>query len=249
MFKVILSLFILIFSYSGFCCYGQGKISRNTQSSGKNSHTKLNVSGSINGHDYVDLGLPSGNLWATENIGSTSPTDYGDYFAWAEIFPKEEYSIFTSKSQKWVFRDLRNDSDRGLYVKAPTDYIIVNPEYDAAKAKWGGNWQLPSKKDFEELVSKCKWKKITIRGKKGFVAIGPNGNKIFFPLAGYMEKAGPVQLKCEELHGVYWTGDYNESSDECLSYAFCLYHPQYNKGITPHTRYCGHNIRPLIIKK
>ena len=64
-----------------------------------------------------------------------------------------------------------------------------------------------------------------------------------------MEKAGPVQLKCEELHGVYWTGDYNESSDERLSYAFCLYHPQYNKGITPHIRYFGHNIRPLIIKK
>lgn len=105
MFKVILSLFILIFSYSGFCCYGQGKISRNTQSSGKNSHTKLNVSGSINGHDYVDLGLPSGNLWATENIGSTSPTDYGDYLRGLK-FSRKKNTLFLQVKVKNGFLEI-----------------------------------------------------------------------------------------------------------------------------------------------
>lgn len=242
-----LSILILIsFSISVF---GQGKISRIAPTSNKPA-TKLSISGSVSGHDYVDLGLPSGSLWATCNIGSTIPSSYGEYFAWAEIAPKDEYSIFTNKSNKWLFRDLKDDVEKRLYTKAPINCIIGVPEYDAATANWGSGWRLPSKKDFEELVAKCKWQIITFEGNKGFMVTGPNGNKLFLPFAGYMENAGSSQLKCEGIHGIYWTGDYNDSSsNETLSYAFGLYHPQYNKGVTPHNRYSGHSIRPICKSK
>lgn len=72
--------------------FAQGKISRQSQSATSTTSTKLSVSGNLNGHDYVDLGLPSGRRWATCNIGSKSPAGYGDYFAWAETKPKATYT-------------------------------------------------------------------------------------------------------------------------------------------------------------
>ena len=87
MIKYIL-LFVLMLIPS--LAFAQGKISRQSQSATSTTSTKLSVSGTLNGHDYVDLGLPSGLRWATCNIGSKSPAGYGDYFAWAEteVTPK-----------------------------------------------------------------------------------------------------------------------------------------------------------------
>lgn len=242
---------IIALAFISQIAFAQGKINRDNraQTTTQTSSVKPTVSGSVNSHDYVDLGLPSGNLWATCNIGASKPSDYGDYFAWAEISPKEEYSIFTCQSENWRFRDLINDFEKKTCIKAPVDQIIGNTLYDAAKAQWGNDWILPSKKDYEELISKCKWKKTTLNGAKGFIVTGSNGNRLFLPLAGYMHKAGPSQLKCEGEHGFYWTGDYNDSeSNEHLSYAFCLSSPQYNKAVCPQIRYMGHSIRPIIHK-
>ena len=72
--------------------FAQGKITRNNPTTSKPNHTTISVSGSLNGHDYVDLGLTSGRRWATCNIGSKSPAGYGDYFAWAETKPKDSYT-------------------------------------------------------------------------------------------------------------------------------------------------------------
>jgi hypothetical protein len=73
-------------------------------------------SGYHNSYGYVDLGLPSGTLWATMNVGADSPEDYGDYFAWGEIQPKSSYTL---ENYKWY------DSANGNYTK----YIIENPKY------------------------------------------------------------------------------------------------------------------------
>ncbi len=124
------------------------------------------ISGTINGHDYVDLGLSV--KWATCNVGANSPYDYGDYFAWGETETKSDYS----------------DNNSVTYGKEMGS-IAGNPEYDAATAHWGSPWRMPTKEEIDELVSKCTWELSIQEEYEGQTAIGPNGNSIFFPSAGY----------------------------------------------------------------
>lgn len=110
-----------------------------------------------NGHEYVDLGLPSGTLWATMNVGADSPEDYGDYFAWGEITPNSNYTY--SKNSK-----------------------VLSLSDDAANANWGGAWRMPTKAELDELINSsyttCTW---TGNGRK--VTSKINGNSIFLPAA------------------------------------------------------------------
>ena len=120
------------------------------------------------GHEYVDLGLPSGLLWATCNIGATSPEAYGDYFAWGEIETKETYT----------------EENSVTYGRQMND-ISGNAQFDAATANWGGSWRIPTKAELEELFNNCEWTKVTQGGViYGFNVTGPNGNSIHIPTAG-----------------------------------------------------------------
>ena len=102
------------------------------------SHAQTNV---IDGHEYVDMGLPSGTLWATCNIGAESSTDFGDYFAWGETEPKEEY---TDKNYKF-FEGYKELPGVGYYLLCTNiGEDICGTEYDAARVKWGGRWRLPT---------------------------------------------------------------------------------------------------------
>lgn len=238
MFKVILSLFILIFSYSGFCCYGQGKISRNTQSSTQTSYTKLSVSGSLNGHDYVDLGLSSGRRWATCNIGSKSPAGYGDYFAWAETKSKSSYTETNYGGCKDIYIDglgsIKSDTIRGQHR------IIDNPRFDAARKNWGENWELPTAKDFAELNKECSWTLKSIDGHKGYLVTGPNGNSIFLPMAGLKEAQHKSQVG---TGGFYWTGDSWDARDRSTMVDF---HESSHNGSIWCYRFKGLSIRPVV---
>ena len=86
-----------------------------------------NYSGVINGHEWVDLGLPSGVKWATCNVGASSPEETGDYFAWGEIKSKSEYTEANSKTFGVEIGDIKEDKS-----------------FDVAKAKWGGSWRMPT---------------------------------------------------------------------------------------------------------
>lgn len=97
-----------------------------------------------NGHEYVDLGLPSGNLWATCNMGASSPTGYGDYYAWGELSPKSRYDWSSYKFYEATGSFLKYNKKDGL--------TVLEPEDDVAFLKWGGNWQIPSPEDWEELT-------------------------------------------------------------------------------------------------
>ena len=114
----------------------------------------FNVSGNIEGHDYVDLGLSV--KWATCNIGATKPEEYGDYFAWGETEPKESYE---SETYLWTSND-------------------------AAQSKWGGPWRMPTREECKELVRKCIWRWTAIKGVNGYKITASNGNWIFLPAAG-----------------------------------------------------------------
>ncbi len=117
--------------------------------------------GAVNGHEYVDLGLPSGVKWATCNVGANSPYDFGDYFSWGETRTKREYSTHTHKN---------------INVKN----IAGMSRYDVATAKWGVPWRMPTKNELDELARKCSWEWTA----NGAVVTGPNGNSIFLPIAG-----------------------------------------------------------------
>lgn len=175
-----------------------------------------------NGHAYVDLGLPSGLKWATCNIGASSPSDYGYYYAWGETTTKTEYTTSNSKT----------------YNKSIGD-ISGNPEYDAARANWGGSWRMPSKTEFEELLSKCTWTWTTQGGHNGYKVTGSNGNSIFLPAAGYRDGSS---LYDAGSYGYYWSSSPYESNSQ---YAYYL---SFGSGIHDvywYSRYRGHAVRPV----
>ncbi len=117
-------------------------------------------------HEYVDLGLSSGTLWATCNIGATKPEEYGDYFAWGESETKLEYSV-----QNYSYKNKSN---------------TISLENDVAYKKWGKDWRLPSKKEIEELYSECIWEKTSYKNVVGYKVISKkNGNHLFIPAGGF----------------------------------------------------------------
>ena len=126
----------------------------------------------------IDLGLKSGVNWASRNIGATSVTDYGDYYAWGETTPKADY---TSGNYLYGKRNLGNDLN------------ISGTQNDAATITWGGLWRMPTKEEWEELKDSCTWTWETINGVNGYVIekkVNGTGNKIFLPSAGVRRDGG-----------------------------------------------------------
>ena len=153
-------------------------------------------------HEWVDLGLPSGTLWATCNVGATAPEEYGDYFAWGETEPKEEY---TWETYKWC-----NGSETTLTKYCiHSDYgyngfvdgkVELDPEDDAAYANWGSSWRMPTVEQLNELIDNCSWTWAARNGVYGRLFTGPNGNTLFLPAAG-----GRWGDRSENSDCVYWT--------------------------------------------
>ena len=183
-----------------------------------------------NGHEYVDMGFPSGVKWATCNVGATLPTEYGEHYAWGEIETKETYEIGSCTT----------------YGKA-LDSISGNSEYDAASAKWGGNWRTPRLEDMYELVTKCEW----IWAGNGFNVVSKiNGNYILLPAAGFMNTPAAIAGGTEGVldqgrWGYYWTAtpyDEKYTNKEACSLLLSSGGYQTEVGL----RYNGFSIRPVI---
>lgn len=104
----------------------------------------------INGHEYVDLGLPSGTLWATCNIGANNPEDYGDRFAWGETETKTYFDYYNYKYSTGGPLSKYENSDVG-----GDDKIILDLEDDAAHVNWGNPWKIPSREECLELINNC----------------------------------------------------------------------------------------------
>ena len=179
----------------------------------------------LNGHAMVDLGLPSGLLWATCNVGASSPEDYGNYYAWGEIKTKSEYNMDNSDT----------------YGKGISD-ISGNPEYDVARSKWGASWRIPTSAEFEELLEYCELEMTERNGVNGCLVTGPNGNQIFLPAAGY--KSGESSMLTES------NGDYWSSTGYGSSYAYDLYFDAYSTvsgslSMSTYNRYYGRSVRAV----
>ncbi|MCF0220382.1 MAG: hypothetical protein HUK14_11425 [Muribaculaceae bacterium] len=154
----------------------------------------------INGHEYVDLGLPSGLKWATCNVGANRPEDYGSYFAWGETRTKSYYNEDNSetdgydKTNSWLQSNGYIDSRGNL-----------TPAHDAARANWGSTWRIPTKAEIDELIENTTATWTTRNGVKGrLVTSKRNGKSIFLPAAGKYEE---TSVKYEGSKGSYWSSN------------------------------------------
>lgn len=168
-----------------------------------------------NGHEYVDLGLPSGTLWATCNVGADTPEGYGDYFAWAETTPKTTYDWITYKysnydgnGSSYQFTKYCNDEEYG-YNGFTDGLTSLQPEDDAATVKWGTGWRTPTADELRELYQYTTNVWTTQNGVKGRSFSASNGQSIFLPATG---KKLPEGLVSVGTYGDYWSSSlYNNS--------------------------------------
>lgn len=193
---------------------------------------RLTPSGEINGHPFVDLGLPT--LWATSNLGADTPEECGEYYAWGEVSPKKKYS---SRNSITYDRDIPELTGEDSYS------ITWNVKFDAAQKNWGGQWHLPGKSDFDELIENCTKELIEYKKVKGWLLTSKiNGKAIFLPAAGYRDSQG---LEFYNDHAYYWSGEADDKGD---TQAYCLFIKEVNNSdrcdnyLT--SRYSGIPIRP-----
>lgn len=165
--------------------------------SGNSSVVSSSLTGTVDGHSYVDLGLSV--KWATCNVGTTVPDGYGYYYAWGETSTRTSY-----------FRDNYKFYDSSIDNFKNIGNNISGTSYDAAKKKWGSKWRMPTSKEMEELVTNCSWTWTTSAGVKGYKVVGKNGQSIFLPANGCY--TGYEKGAKAGIFGQYWTGTYKGSS-------------------------------------
>lgn len=140
----------------------------------------------------IDLGLPSGTLWASCNVGATKPEEYGDYFAWGETKGyKSGKRDFSWRTYKWCAGNWSTQTkycnDRSRGNKGFTDNKTeLDLEDDVAYVNWGSNWRMPSRAQQDELRAQCTWTWTQLNGVNGYrVTSKTNGNSIFLPATGW----------------------------------------------------------------
>lgn len=174
-------------------------------------------------HEYVDLGLPSGTLWATTNVGASTPEEYGDYFAWGETTPKDIYDWNTYQwcNGRWnkmtKYCTISTHGDNG-FTDGKTE---LDPEDDAATANWGPQWCMPTYEQQEELRTMCTWTWTTSNGVDGF-RVSRNGKSIFLPAAGY-HFGSQITPYSTGTYGYYWTRTLYATKSYQANY-FWFYH-------------------------
>lgn len=197
--------------------------------------------GGTDGHAYVDLGLPSGLLWATCNVGAEAPEDYGDYFAWGETTPKDYYDWSTYQYCNGSYNTLTkycNQSNYG-YNGFTDNLTTLEPTDDAATANWGNGWRMPTMEEFEELYNNTTVTWTQQNGVNGRLFTAANGNSLFLPAAG-----------CRYVSSLYGIGDggrywsssrYMDTPDD----AWLLHFYSNLYGMSYYNRYGGHSVRAV----
>ena len=199
----------------------------------------------FNGHEYIDLGLPSGTLWATTNIGATTPEGYGNYYAWGETKPKTDYNWSTYKF---------NPSGDGLTMTKynETDGLMtLEAEDDVAHVLWGGDWHIPTEEQCDELLNTdyvtnawvTNYNDSGINGSL-FTSVS-NGNAIFIPAGGYYENNRVYNAGYNA--NVWASGLYSDTySGYLYNVALNLFSSSSNVNVNGANRNYGRSVRPVI---
>ena len=177
--------------------------------------------GEINGHEYVDLGLPSGTKWATCNVGANSPEMPGGYYAWGELETKDYYG-----------------SNNSLTYEVEMDDISGDPAYDVAAAEWGSTWRMPKPIEINELFNNCSQENVEINGKKCTKLISRiNECSIIIPCTGWINGTNNAYYNS---YGRYWSSTpYSYGNTNAISFTN---NSSYQNS---DARYCGLSIRPV----
>ena len=194
--------------------------------------------------EAVDLGLPSGTLWANMNIGATKPEDYGDYFAWGETETKDEYGVSTYKWCNGSYTTMTKYCSRSEwgYNGFTDNKTQLDPEDDAAYVNLGSDWCMPTYANIQELLDNCTTEWTTINSVNGWRFTGPNGNSIFLPAAGCIKDDVPSGVG---MWGYYWSSTFS-LNDENEDYAWMLLgFPNSGAERTSAPRDIGRSVRPV----
>ena len=198
------------------------------------------------GQVYVDLGLPSGTLWATCNVGASVPEEYGDYFAWGETSTKARFNWRNYKYCKDGYcRDLTKycfDHNEG-YQDFTDELTELQPCDDAATVKWGSEWCIPSRFQWEELCQNTTVTYTDLNGVSGLLFVANNGNSLFLPAA-----QSKMEDEIEDPHsgiGRYWSSSLSLYSPEAAFRFTFSKDGNYGVSALDSPRFRGQSIRPV----
>lgn len=202
--------------------------------------------GEADGRGYVDLGLPSGTLWATMNVGAESETGYGDYFAWGETVGRQDGKVaYTWDTYQWCHSSgwsmMKYCTDRSMGTV--DDKTELEPTDDAATMCWGEHWQMPSKDQLEELRSACDWTWTVRDGVNGYeIQSRVNRHALFLPAPGYrFEK----QSSFVGGNGLYWSRTLSDGSSYYATYLLFGYK---DVSLDTRQRFHGLTVRAVVRK-
>ena len=200
--------------------------------------------------EKVDMGIKTSDgktlYWSTRNLCESgfvnSPEDYGDYYAWGETEPKENYSWSTYKWGNGSFGALKKYNTMSYYGTVDNK-TVLEPEDDVASVKLGGKWRMPTDAEWTELRTKCTWIWVTNyngSGINGRLVTATNGNSIFLPAAGYRYGT--------DLGDTGSLGYYRSSSlytDAPLNAWSVYFSSVYVRGLANNYRCVGYPVRPV----
>ena len=227
--------------------------------------------GKENGHEWIDLGLPSGLKWAAMNIGASSPEEYGNYYAWGETQPQSDfaYDVSSYKLCNGTEQSMTKYCVNAVYGTVDNKSTL-EAEDDAASVNWGGAWRMPTKEEFQELVDNCYWvwtnsyngtstsgyivykaKSLSDKGQVVTSYKTPSSNyslsdtHIFLPAAGYYFDSSSYKMG---LQGFYWS-----SSLHYTNHLACLLELEPNSNyrivyVTAYLRSLGKSVRAVCKK-
>ena len=208
-----------------------------------------------NEYEKVQL-WEGGPYWADRNIGAEKPEDPGYYFWWGDtvgykrdgdkwVASDESRSNFSFNGDniliKTVDKSISQLESEG-WIEEKNGTHVLTSKHDAARAHWGGNWRMPTDKEFAGLCSKCDWIRTTKNGVYGYIVRGKSNystKSIFLPCAGY---GRGTSLGDSGSDGCYWSSVPNSGNDYCAWYLYfgSSYHRTYDDG-----RYYGLTVRPV----
>ena len=158
----------------------------------------------IDGHEYIDLGFPSGVVWATSNLGANEPEEHGLYIQWGNAeLPQVLKPDYSQWNMPYSSNGLLTKYNTQSQCGAVDNRVVLHDLNDAASRNWSTRWHIPTKENFKELIINCTWEWKQQNGVNGYLVTSKiNGNSLFFPTTGLsMAKS----IKDVETTGCYWT--------------------------------------------
>ena len=194
-----------------------------------------------NGYDYVDLGLPSGTLWATCNVGASKASDAGLYFQWGDTNGYIASQVGKDKQFAWNDYKFSIGGSSSNFSKYTTTGATLELEDDAAHANMGGEWHMPTPKQIQELIDNTTNTWTTQDGVNGRLFTSTtNGKSIFIPAAGY---AWDGSVRGSGDYGFVWSSMLDTDG---VGYGQGLLFGSGNVILGSGLRYCGFSVRGVI---